>query len=176
MTPKPYTGILAEPHVVAVPNRPLGPTEAEADAENRAEIEKRFAALFDHYGIDRQSPSAGTQLAYALACAHVPGLQIKVPGEQEPQGRGRPARWGLKEMLQLYSAVKEKEKKGLSASAACIHLVKREPYNDVTDRALYRRYQEAAKDSFIVAVKKVGEDRGIDVDALMVESFCAKIE
>ena len=73
---KRYTGILAQPML--------------ADSYSEEEVSRRFAALVDHYGIDRNDPDFAMKLARDLACAHVPGFKVR---PRKPPGK--PAQYSL---------------------------------------------------------------------------------
>ena len=58
-----------------------------------ADIEARIKALLDYYGIPQENPDWASQLALALACAHVPGFRVlprREAPETQPQSKARP--------------------------------------------------------------------------------------
>jgi hypothetical protein len=156
-----YTGILAK----KIPN--LGPIsapgttllgESAADRAFDAEIDKRLAALFAHYGITPQltcpkgaAAEAVWDLMIELARAHVPGFTRERAHTSAKRPRGRPlgriAKQALNERA-VFRAVERlrKENPKLSVRAACNELRNRDrkTYGLETPDALRRRYKAYA--------------------------------
>jgi hypothetical protein len=83
-----YSGILAKKIPWAGPRGATLLTATEADARTDAELDKRMAALFRHYGLE---PGDAWNLAVELAFAHVPGFAFEdPPKEGAKRNPGRP--------------------------------------------------------------------------------------
>lgn len=106
----------------------------------------KIELLLKHFGISQDREDKWETLAYQLARAHVPGLDIVETPPHERKRRGRPSDWTNTRYLQLYKSVEERvEKQGKSRRSICFNLAKSKRWGSSSGKALYRRYWEAKK-------------------------------
>jgi hypothetical protein len=124
-------------------------------------IGPRFTELFKHFGIDRRAPGAETELIFALARRHVPGIAMKknslrIKGNDEIHGAGQKPTFTPAESVMAFVDVKKKMEIGLKESEACRELITAERWERIFDgtnlqpeqkaeciRGMYRSYRDA---------------------------------
>jgi hypothetical protein len=125
----PYTGDLATPVVVPIPPAFEGAVtpkrvakywaryaqyQQDARAQLSAELGRRMLLLLKHFDIDEQNDDAMSELAYLLACEHVPGFRVLEPGfpalEEAKTQRGRKRKWDFDLLQALHAAVQSAKK------------------------------------------------------------------
>ena len=158
-----YAGALAEPiYVDAV-------SDETAD-RIMAQVAEKIALLCTHYGID-PSENCWWQLAFRLACEHVPGLQISF----RPK-RGRHPTWKAGLGLDFVRAVQDvMSQTGMRTQDAIRKLQKDKPgtWGRYTVPNLCARYREAKRheERFRKAVERARErvalGRPLPLDALV---------
>jgi hypothetical protein len=112
-----YTGALATPVVAPTPPTFEGAVTSERVAQYweryeqhqqdtrrqlDAELGAKLSLLMAHYDIDERSDDAMGELAYLLACEHVPGFRIV---KEAKSTRGRKREWDGPRLTELYNAV-----------------------------------------------------------------------
>jgi hypothetical protein len=155
-----YRGILAKKIAYAGAPSPrgatlLGRTDPAADAYYDAEIDKRLAALFRHYGIEPQlsCPDGAERiwdLMIELAFDHVPGFRID--RKKAARGRGRPVGRTAKDAPSYRRVFRDVERlravrPGLAVKTACAELkrAERKTYGHMTVEAIRARYRAFEK-------------------------------
>jgi hypothetical protein len=112
--------------------------------------ERRGKALltyqFDFHS-DRSEQEWWTAFAYWLACRHVRGFTLKMPGEKK---HGAPREWTFRRLTELFADVEFlKKKTGLSVSRICETVLRRKEYAKRWAQfgvdALRKAYSEAKK-------------------------------
>lgn len=135
---KPYTGILAQPMPkYTVLSRP-------PDSEIDALIDAKMKALFGHFGLDPtdvyeggpKMAAAWANLAWHLACQHVPGFA------NAPRGRGKPATRKQDDVTIVMHVELLKRRDGLSERKAIKHIADGNLVPG-TEEALRKRYKTA---------------------------------
>lgn len=158
-----YPGVLGQPVVIQGPPEAaefLGADHPDIKAAKDAEalraaqeLTAKLPLLLDHFGIDRNRPDHWKQLAFRLARAHVPGMQVV----NAPKA-GAPQTWGPVELAALYIEVERLTKQGATAMDACRVLMRlpegvwRFPRSRDA-KTLYRRYQESKNSSVVGALQ-----------------------
>jgi hypothetical protein len=160
-TPMTYRGILAKKIAYAGPASPrdatlLGRTDPAADAYYDAEIDKRLAALFRHYGIEPQlGPPPGAErvwdLMIELAFDHVPGLRVDKT-KRPARARGRPVGRTAKDAPSYRRVFRDverlrAERPALPVKTACAELKRRDrkTYGAMSVEAIRARYRAFEK-------------------------------
>jgi hypothetical protein len=137
-----YLGPLAEPIHVSFHAVWLG-----ADAEDLVRRQRilKLPLLLKLYGIDERSPNAWVELAWALACDHVPGMQAI---HQVRRKRGRKPSWksGLgRELLREVDALRTKKKIGIEEALEELRGDKAKGWKNYSLNSLGPRYREAVR-------------------------------
>jgi hypothetical protein len=133
-----YTGELATPVVVPGPPTFKGAVTPERVAEYweryaqhpqdifrqlDAELGKRMSLLMKHYGIDERNDDAMSELAYLLACEHVPGFQLVAEPKTK---RGRKRKWDGLQLQNLHDDVQSvKRQRGINDRRALTFLARK---------------------------------------------------
>jgi hypothetical protein len=143
-----YEGPLAEPIYGSASGGWIGSVTgrgAEPEDLLRGERMLKLPALLKLYGIDEHSPNAWADLAWALACDHVPGMQAI---NQVSRKRGRKPTWksGLgRELLDEVYALREKKKIGIKEALKELRGDKTKVWKKHPIDSLGPRYREAAR-------------------------------
>jgi hypothetical protein len=118
----PYTGDLATPVVVPIPPAFEGAVtrkraaeyweryaqyQQDARVQLSDELGRKMSLLLKHYDIDEQNDDAMGELAYLLACEHVPGFRVL---EEAKTKRGRKRKWDFDLLQALHAAVQSAKK------------------------------------------------------------------
>ena len=135
---KPYTGILAKPMPKYTALTP------PANGEIEALIDAKMKALFAHYGLDPTDALGGgpkiaaawANLAWHLACQHVPGFARAL------RGRGRPAIRKQDDVTIVMHVELLKRRDGLSERKA-IKRIADDNLVPGTEATLLKRYKNA---------------------------------
>ena len=135
---KPYTGILAKP----LPKWTVltRPTDEELDGL----IDAKLKALFAHFGIESGAAFSGgpnmatpwADLAFRLACQHVPGFR------REPRQRGTPARRQSDDVTLMMNVELLRRRDGCTERKA-IRAIVDEALLSGTEEALRKRFYRA---------------------------------
>jgi hypothetical protein len=86
------------PPILDEPISPPSVLDNDFSARFRADVDKRWDALFDHYGIDRADPNAWMDMSFELAKEYVPGFSVErvrlKPNPSNPEEhRGKPPKF-----------------------------------------------------------------------------------
>jgi hypothetical protein len=149
-----YTGELATPRQ---PWGPLSLLDTTEEIERRKAVEaedfrQKLGLLLDHYGVERNAPTAFPQLLHSLLLAHVPGFQTA-----NGPGRGRSATWTDRKCAELVSAVRSMIESGeaLNQESALCKLAKAGRFGTTTTASLRRRYNEASNSAIVTGFEKL---------------------
>jgi hypothetical protein len=137
-----YEGPLAEPIYLPVTGVWLG---AKAEDLVREERILKLPLLLKLYGIDERAPNAWAELAWALACDHVPGMQAS---RRVRRKRGRKPSWksGLgQELLREVDALRAEKKIGVKAALQDLQKDKAKGWTKYHLNSLGPRYREAVR-------------------------------
>jgi hypothetical protein len=137
-----YKGPLAEPIYKSVLPEWFGARSEDLVREKRI---LKLPLLLKLYGIDERSPNAWADLAWALACDHVPGMQAI---DQVSRKRGRKPSWksGLgRELLREVDALRAKKKIGIEEALEQLRADKAKGWKKHPISSLGTRYREAAR-------------------------------
>ena|SRR6266478_1425127 len=144
-----YEGPLAEPIYESALAGWFGFVAGRSGAEQedlvRGERILKLPLLLQLYGIDEHSPNAWADLAWALACDHVPGMQAI---NQVSRKRGRKPSWksGLgRKLLREVDALREKKKIGIKEALKELRDDKTKGWKKHPIDSLGSRYREAAR-------------------------------
>jgi hypothetical protein len=138
-----YEGPLAKPILLPWLDVCLGEQSEEFVFEKRT---LKLQLLFKLYGIEERSSNAWMDLAWVLACNHVPGMQV---GQLVVRGkRGRKPSWksGLgRELLREVDALRSTENMELDEALEELRADKTKGWKKFTLNNLRPRYREAAR-------------------------------
>jgi hypothetical protein len=137
-----YKGPLAEPIHKSIWAVWLG---AKSEDILREERILKLPLLLKLYGIDERSPNAWADLAWALACDHVPGMQSI---NKVSRKRGRKPSWksGLgQELLGEVDALRAKKKIGIGKALEELRADKTKAWKKYPKNSLSTRYREAVQ-------------------------------
>jgi hypothetical protein len=133
-----YEGPLTEPIIYFA----LG-----ADAEDylRKERSLKLPLLLKVYRIDKRSPKRWEDLAWALACDHVTGMQVAV--RKVGLKRGRKPSWERlgRELLRDVDALRKKKGINIKEALRELHADKAKGWHRFSLNSLGPRYREAAR-------------------------------
>jgi hypothetical protein len=137
-----YEGPLAEP---IYESRLAVWFGAKAEDFVREERILKLPLLLKLYGIDERAPNAWAELAWALACDHVPGMQAT---RRVRRKRGRKPSWKSGRGRQLFDevyAVCAEKKIGVQAGLKDLRNDKAKGWGKYPLNSLGSRYREAAR-------------------------------
>ena len=134
------------------------------DLKERAEtIDFKMICLLDHFGIPK-SRMKWKDLAYALAQAHVPGLQVAEPDKRT----GAPTKWtDFKRGALVFYMEREMNQKKIGATQAAKNLVAKEPWKSFLDgnhnliESLRKQYEDHKNNSQILGFAKLFVPSGV---------------
>lgn len=139
-----YTGVLNTPIYEPVLSAGLLKDAFNVEAKKRTlrtQLQK-FRLLFDFYQLDSRSEESGFDLAFALAKAHVPGMQVI----SSTRKVGRTARWRRESsdlVRDVDALLASKKAKTLKRAYEILKSDKSKPWHKDTVESLGTRHREA---------------------------------
>jgi hypothetical protein len=128
-----YTGALAEPIYL---------DRDETVDQAMARTVRKIPPLFEHYKVDPHDKNCWRRLAFGLAFAHVPGLQISM------RGGGRKRTWKAGQGDELVRAAEDVQSQtGMGTKDALVKLIENKlgMWKDFSVQNLGARYREARR-------------------------------